>query len=154
MDMIKRRHSLRILYLAYVLFATSMVLPTISIDLGVNGGSVQPGYRVFIGGPVGAVGIILEPGGQQRTRNLGIYYLITWFANLALLLPFLTILPQPLRRFLAGVFSLLAWSVIGCFLIIPDNLIREIAVGYYLWAASITLVLFFVSVNTLTPARE
>mgnify|MGYP001822613513 CR=1 FL=1 len=152
--MMTDRQSQWILYLAYMLFAASMVLPTLSVDLGKNGGPVQQGYKVFTGGPVAAIGIIMEPGGEQHTRDLGIYYLITWFANLALLLPFLTVLPRSLRLFFAGVFSLLAWSVIGCFLMIPDNLIREVDVGYYLWAGSITLAALYVSVSAPKHAHQ
>ena len=100
-----------ILLFAYLLFAASMVLPTIAVDLGNKSGPVQPGYKVFLGGAVAAVGIILEPGGQQHNRNQGVFYLMTWFANLALLLPFLRVLSKASRRVLATVFTLLAWSV-------------------------------------------
>jgi hypothetical protein len=152
MAVLNNTNSRRILLLAYLLFAASMLLPTIAVDLGKNG-PVQPGYKVFLGGPVAAVGIILEPGGQQNNRDLGIFYLITWFANLALILPFLRVLSRPSRRLLAAVFTVLAWSVLGCFLVIPDNLIREIGIGYYLWAASITLILLFIHVDTDTSER-
>lgn len=153
MTIVNAAHSRRILLLAYLLFAASMVLPTMSVDLGNNGGPAQPGFRVFLGGPVAAIGIILEPGGQQRNRYMGIYYLITWFANLALLLPLLSVSSQALRRVLAVMFPVLAWSVLAVFLVIPDNHIREIGIGYYLWAASITLILLFIRVNTNTAAR-
>lgn len=153
MTMVNAAHSQRILLLAYLLFAASMILPTMSVDLGEKGGPAQPGFKLFLGGPVAAIGIILEPGGQQGNRYMGIYYLMTWFANLALLLPFLRVLSQALRRVLAAMFTVLAWSVLASFLMIADNLIREIGIGYYLWTASITLILLFIRVNTNTTER-
>ena len=133
--------SRRMLVLAYLMFAVSLVLPTISVDLGKNGGPVQPGYRVFLGGPVAATGVILEPGGQQRNRYMGTHYLLTWLANLALVLPFLRVLSHMVRRVLAVIFTVLAWSVLASYLMIPDNLIREIGAGYFFWAAAITLIM-------------
>ena len=153
MAILNRTQSRKILLLAYLLFAASMILPTISVDLGRDSGPAQPGYKVFIGGPVAAVGIILEPGGKQNNRNLGIFYLITWFANLALLLPFLRLLSQTARRLVATLFTVLAWSVVVSYLMIPENLIREIGVGYYLWSASITMILLFLLVHTGSSER-
>jgi hypothetical protein len=143
----------RTLLLAYLLFAVSLALPTISVDLGENGGPVQTGYRVFIGGPVAAAGIILEPGGEQRNRYMGIHYLMTWLANLALLLPFVRVLSTVLRRALTLIFTLLAWSVLASYLMIPDNLVREIGVGYYFWAAAITLIMLFFRVSAGASER-
>ena len=153
MAILNHTHSRKILLLAYLLFAASMILPTISFDLGKNSGPVQPGYKVFLGGPVAALGIILEPGGKQNNRYLGIFYLTTWFANLALLLPFLRLLSQTSRRLLATLFTVLAWSVLGSYLMIPDNLIREIGIGYYLWSGSITVILLFILVHTASAER-
>ena len=148
MAILNHTHSRKILLLAYLLFAASMILPTISVDLGRNSGPAQPGFNVFLGGPVAAIGIILEPGGKRNNRNLGIFYLITWFANLALLLPFLPLISQTSRRLVATLFTVLAWSILASYLMVPDNLIREIGVGYYLWAASITLLLLYILVDT------
>lgn len=153
MAILDHTHSRKILLLAYLLFAASMISPTISVDLGDNSGPVQPGYKVFLGGPVAAIGVILEPGGKQNNRNQGIFYLITWFANLALLLPFLRLLSQTPRRLVAALFTVLAWSVVGSYLMIPDNLIREIGVGYYLWSASITMILLYLIVHKGSSER-
>ena len=141
------------LLLAYLTFAISLVLPTISADLGKNGGAVQPGYNVFLGGPVASAGIILEPGGQQRNRYMGIHYLMAWLANLALILPFLEVLPGALRRGLAVIFTVLAWSVLASYLMIPDNLVRDIGSGYYLWAAAITLIALGIGTSPAGPER-
>jgi len=154
MNIITRLRSRRILLLAYSLFLVSMLLPTFAIDLGSNSNPVQPGYNLFFGGPVAAIGIILEPGGEQSKLYLGIYYLVTWFANFALVLPILTMVPQHILRVLAGTFTLLAWSVLFCSLLISDNLIREIGIGYYLWSVSITLILLFLTANKIAPARD
>ena len=142
MSIITKIRSRPLLWLAYLLFVASMLLPTFAIDLGNNGNPVQPGYKVFLGGPVGALGIIAEPGGEAGNRVLGIYYLCTWLANFALLLPFLTILSATLRRVFAAAFTVLAWSIIASFFLIDDMLISGIGIGYYLWSLAITLVLF------------
>lgn len=131
-----------------------MILPTFAFDLGPNSGPVQPGYKVFVGGPVAATGIILEPGGEQTNVYLGIYLLITWLANFAIVLPILAFIPQRILRLLAAVFALLAWSVLLNNLLIADNLIREIGIGYYLWAASITLIFLFLSPINHAPATN
>jgi hypothetical protein len=152
MKIISNMQARRLLYFAYALFFVSMLLPTIAVDLGANHNTVQPGYKIFIGGAVGAIGIILEPGGELRNIYLGMYYLATWLANFALLLPLVTFASQYLLRLLAGISVLLAWSVLCGYLFISDSLILELGVGYYLWSASITLVLLFLTANRVESA--
>lgn len=144
----------RLLYLAYALFFVSMLLPTLAVDLGANNQTVQPGYKIFLGGAVAAIGIVLEPGGQLRNVYLGLYYFATWLANFALLLPFVTFAPRNILRVLAGISVVLAWSVICCDIFMSDNLILEIGSGYYLWSASITLVLLFLLFNGVESAPD
>jgi len=154
MKIISNMRTRRLLYFAYALFFASMLLPTFAVDLGANHNTVQPGYRVFLGGAVGAIGIILEPGGEPRNIYLGMYYLATWLANFALLLPFVTLVPQNLLRLLAGISVLLAWSVLFRYIFVSDGLILELGFGYYLWSASITLVLLSLTVNPGASAPD
>ena len=147
MGIITRLRSSRLLLLAYTLFLVSMLAPTFVVDLGSNINPPLPGYKIFLGGPVAAVGIMLEPGGERSNVYLGIYYFIIWLANLAMLLPLVTIVSQYILRLLGGVCAVFAWSVLAVYYLVPDNLILEIGIGYYLWAFSITLMLLFLSVR-------
>jgi hypothetical protein len=143
-----------LLFLAFALFAASLLLPTLAVDLGVNGGSILPGYRVLLAGPFAAYAIILEPGGIQLNIFLGAYYLLAWLANFALVLPFLTVVSHQKRLLLGAIAVCMVWSVLFVYLFIAESLIREIAVGYYLWAASITAVFFFLRANKGLLAPE
>ena len=153
MDALSILRSKWMLITAYALFFVSLVLPTISVDLGSNGGPVQSGYRVFLGGPVAAFGIILEPGGDMGNRYLGIYLVLAWLANLVLLLPLINVIPPLFRRVFGTFAALLTWSLLCWHALDPGALIQQIGSGYYFWAIAITMVALFLWVDTI-PARS